>query len=239
MRKSALLIAAILALNGCSHITVLRTKEIKAESSLLRARLDSLQAILLDKQRTVDELLRLIRADQQVHFEELEKKISDLETTLSESQYRLSKIDEKTADFQKKLDAKMQADSVAGQSKIAEIKKLFQIAGGDFAAGRFDIALSGFQDLAARFPDSPEGQEMQYWMGECHYAKKSYDNAEKSYLLYIKQNPQGAKVCPALYKLGFCYEMLDKGKSKTVVWKKLLEQCPDSHEAKLVKDQAK
>lgn len=223
------------SLQGCSSITVLRTRELHAVRDSLSIEIDSLRKKLNDEQLTQSEMLRLIRADLQVRFSELEKKISDLDSRLSENQYRLSKIDEKTGQFQKKLEEKLNADSVALLAKKAEVEKLFQIASGDFNAGRFDIALSGFKDLMVRFSDFPIGQEAEYWVAECRYAEKKYDEAEKGYLQYLKDSPEGPMVCASLYKLGLCYEKLNKSKSKDLVWKKLGEQCPDSDEAKIVK----
>ena len=69
--------------------------------------IDSLKTKLLEEQQAQEELLRLIRADQQVRLSELEKQVADVGSGLSESQYRLSKIDEKTADFQRQLETKL------------------------------------------------------------------------------------------------------------------------------------
>ena len=231
--------SALTLFQGCSSLTVLRTREMYGVRDSVRAKIDTLQKSLQEAQHTQDEMLRLIRADQQMHFSELEKRVSDLESRLSENQYRLTKIDEKTADFQKRLEQKLASDSVAVQSKSAEIDKLFQVAKGDFNAGRFDIAKNGFEDLSARFPDSPQGQEAQYWIAECGYAKKDYDAAEKAYLLYIKDYPQGPQISTSLYKLGLSYEGLRKTKSKDLVWKKLVDQYPESQEAGLVKTRGK
>jgi TolA-binding protein len=224
---------------GCSSITLLRTQELRDVRDSLRTEIDALQKKIGDEQLTQSEMLRLIRADLQVRFSELEKKVSDLDNRLSESQYRLSKIDEKTGQFQKKLEEKLNADSAQLESKKAEVEKLFQIASGDFSAGRFDIALNGFKDIMARFSDFPLGQEAEYWVAECWYAGKNYEDAEKNYLQYIKDSPQGTKLCGALYKLGLAYEKQNKHKSKELAWKKLAEQCPDSDEAKLVKGKTK
>lgn len=241
MKKDTVILLFLLftlpLISGCSYITVLRTKEMKAQSDTLYLRIDSLNHEILEKQATQDELLRLIRADLQLRFNELEKKLADLSSGISESQYRLSRLDEKTADFQKQLQAKLAAESLAVASKNEEIHKLFQIATSDFSAGRFDIAKSGFQDLIERFPESEDAKEAQYWIAECNYAKRHYETAQKEYLLYIKQNPQGAKVCVALYKLGLAYDKSGKSKSRDLVWKKLNDQCPDSEEAKLTKSQ--
>lgn len=229
----------VASFQGCSSITLLRTQELRDVRDTLRVEMEALQKKIADEQLTQSEMLRLIRADQQVRFSELDKKISDLDNRLSENQYRLSKIDEKTGQFQKKLEEKLDADSAQSLEKKAELEKLFQIASGDFSAGRFDIALNGFKDLMVRFSDYPKGQEAEYWVAECRYAGKSFAEAEKGYLQYIKDSPQGAKVCASLYKLGLCYEKLDKSKSRELVWKKLEEQFPDSDEAKIVKAETK
>lgn len=242
-RKIILAVVAVFTLasfQGCSNLTMLRTKELRA----IQTRVDSLnneisttQKKLLEEQKTQSELLRLIRADQQVRFNELDRKVSNIEGNLSESQHRLSKIDQKTAEFNKRLEAKLIADSIAANSRAAEIEKLFQIAMSDFNAGRYDISLSGFTDLVSQFPESPLAQESEYWIAECRYAKKEYAESEKEYLKYFKKYPQGSKVCVSLYKLGLVYDKQGKTKSKTMVWKKLIEQCPDSQEAKVVQAQ--
>ncbi|MCU0609084.1 MAG: tetratricopeptide repeat protein [Chitinispirillaceae bacterium] len=235
MAASAVLSAMLL--NSCSYVNVLRTQEIYAVRDSLVFRIDSLRIEFSRAQKTQDEMLRLIRADQQVRFSELERKIAEVGSGISESQYRLSKIDEKTVNFQKKIEAKLVSDSLVSSSKDMEIEKLFQIATADFNAGRFDIAISGFRDLSVRFAGSPQGQESGYWIGECAFAQKAYADAESSLLLYVKLNPSGKKLCSALYKLGLCFEKQEKVKSKEMVWKKLVEQCPDSNEAQLVKNQ--
>ena len=221
-------------LQGCSSLTVLRTREIVAVQDSIKIELAAMEKRLADQQQQQNEMLRLIRADQEIRFAELERNVQDLGSNLSENQYRLSKIAENTADVQKQLETKLSADSVATAGHAQEVEKLFQIASGDFNAGRFDIARSGFQDIAARFPDAPQGRDAQFWIGECRYAKKEYGDAASAFLLYIRDVPQGAKSCAALYKLGLCYGKTDKKKSRDLVWKKLLEQCPGTNEADLV-----
>jgi len=230
--RTALVVSILLP--GCSSVTVLRTQELIVLRDSLGVQMDSLQKKTGEEQATQSEMLRLIRADLQVRFSDLEKRIADLDNRLNENQYRLSKIDEKTGQFQKTLEEKLNADSAQLGSKKAEVEKMFQIASGDFNAGRFDIAIGGFKDIMVRFSDFPKGQEAEYWVAECLYAQKNQAEAEKGYLQYIKDSPQGNKVCASLYKLGLCYEKFDKKKSKDLVWKKLVDQFPDSDEAKIV-----
>lgn len=241
-----LLLPAVLAsvwlfgYSGCSNITMLRTQELRAVQAhvdSLNTKLTSLQSKIMEEQKAQSEMLRLMRADNQVRFDEISGKVANIEGNLSENQDRLSKIDQKTADVKKQLEAKLAADSVAANSRSAEIEKLFQVAMGDFNAGRYDIAINGFKDLSSQFPDSPQAQESDYWVAECNYAKKEYTDAEGSYINYIKRYPQGNRMCAALYKLGLTYEKQKKVKSRDIVWNKLIQQYPDSQEAKVVKKQ--
>lgn len=223
-------------------MTMLRTKELRevgAGVDSLRNELVALQKIMYEEQKAQSELVRLMRADQQLRFGEIDRKVSEIASNLNENQFRISKIGETTAEFQKKFEARLAADSLAGSSRDAEIEKLFQIAMSDFNAGRYDVAVKGFQDLVGQFPESPSAQDAEYWLAECHYARRSWRAAEQAYVSYVKKYPQGARLCVALYKLGLAYEKQDKGKSRTMVWKKALEQCPDSPEIQTIRLQMK
>ncbi|NLL14426.1 MAG: tetratricopeptide repeat protein [Fibrobacter sp.] len=230
------LLFTVLQFQGCTNLTMLRTqelREVKAQVDSLQSELTSMQKKMLEEQKNQSEVLRLLRADLQIRFNELDRKVSTIDGNLSESQFRLSKIDEKTAEFNKRLEAKLIADS----SRSSETEKLFQLAMNDFNAGRYDIAMSAFQNIVNQFPESSLAQDAQYWIAECFYATKKYSDAEKTYLSYIRNYPQGSKLCVSLYKLGLVYERQKKDKSKTLAWKKLVEQCPDAQETRVVKAQ--
>jgi TolA-binding protein len=238
MKKTGTLTAIVflaVVFQSCSYITVLRTQELNAVKDSLQAEITRLERKIDEQGRTQDELLRFIRADQQTRFSDLEKQIGSFGSDLSENQYRLSRIDEKTADVKRQLEAKLASDSLTVTTRGAEIEKLFRMATADFNAGRYDIARRGFRDISSRFPESAQGQESEYWAGECLYAQKEFADAESALLLYIKKFPQGTKACVALYKLGLCYDRRDKKKSRDLVWKKLLDKCPDTPEARIVK----
>ncbi len=212
---------------------------VQARVDSLHSELSQMQKQMLEEQKSQSELLRLIRADQQVRFNEIDRKVSTIDGNLNENHARLSKIDEKTAEFNKKLEAKLAADSAVAQSYAVEIEKLFQISMNDFNAGKYDVAVAGFKDFLNQYPESSMASEAEYWIAECLYAKRDYPEAEKAYMSYIKKYAQGNKISVALYKLGLVYSRQNKDKSKAMVWKKLVDQYPDSQEAQVVKAQQK
>ena len=219
---------------GCSHITMLRTeelREVQAHVDTLKMEMTAVQEEMLQQQKAHNELLRLIRADQQVRFIELSHKVNSIEGSLSESQQRLTVIDRKTEDLKERWDEKAREDSLVQSLQDAELTKLFQIAHDDFMARRYDLAIRGFEDIRNQYPDSPLAEDAAYWIAECYYAEGRPDEAKKAYTDYIKAYPEGKKMCVALFKLGKIFEKKGQDKSRRMVWKKLIERCPDSEEA--------
>ena len=225
--------------SGCSSITLLRIQELKEVQSRvdsLRMEVAARDEILQKEQKSQNELLRLIRADMQVRFEELGQKVSSLEGNLSESKYKLTMIDKKTQEIQEQWKAKTAADSIAGTQKKAEVDKLFQIAYGDFMAGRYDLAANGFLDLINQYPESSSSDEAAYWYAECFFGKKDFDKAEQLYTDYLRKFREGKKVCASLYKLGLVFEVKKLPEKRKLVWQKLISTCPESKEATAAKE---
>ena len=231
--------ACAIVQTGCSSITMIRIKELKEVQyhvDSLKVELSAAQQELLKAEKNQDELLRLIRADQQVRFDEIGQRISSLEGGLSESKYKLSQIDKKTEEFQEQWKAKTQADSSMTAKKITQMDKLYQIAYGDFTAGRFDLAANGFVDFIKQFPEAPLADDASYWLAECWHGKKDLEKAELAYSDYLRKYREGKKVCTALYKLGLVFESKKQPDKRKMVWQKLISACPSSSEANIAKD---
>ncbi len=229
----------LVSTSGCSRITLLRIEELKAVESRIdstRAQLSLFQDAITKQQKDEYELIRLLRADQQLRFSEIDRKVESIAGNLSESQQRLSQIDKKTQEFKSKWEEKAKADSLAVKQKVDETAKFYQLATDDFNAKRYELAIGGFKDFKVRYPESPLIDEATYFIAESYYLLNNYQAAEEALLGYIKTYPQGKKICSALHKLGLVFELAKKDKSRDMVFKKLLEQCPDSDEATILKN---
>ena len=145
-------------------------------------------------------------------------------------------IDKKTQEMQEQWKAKAAADSADATQKKTQVDKLYQIACGDFNAGRFDLAANGFLDLVNQYPESPTADEAAYWYAECFFGKKEYEKAEQLYTDYLRKYRDGKKVCASLYKLGLVFEIKKALEKRKLVWQKLISTCPDSPEAKAAKE---
>jgi len=236
--------------NGCTSLTVLRIREIKAVEAHVDslkiemntklndkfAALDSSIAAMNKEQQNQTEILRLIRADEQVSFESVEQKIMALQENLMESKSKLTQIASKAQEIQDQWTAKAIADSMTTIRQNAQIQKLYEIAFSDFSAGRFDLAANGFADFIRKFPDAPQVDEATYWNAECYYNKKDLVKAEQLYTDYLRVFRDGKKTCATLYKLGLIFESKKQSDKSKMVWEKLIATCPESDEAALAKN---
>jgi len=215
----------------------LRADVVSAQTKLIeeQKRLLAEQSVMLEEQKTASEMLRLMRADLLVRFNEIDRKVSAIERNLSESQSRISSLDKKTSELSSSLKQKLASDEDAANQRKVQVEKLFEIAMSDFNAGRYDLAVSGFTDFVRQFPDASQTPDAEYWIAEARFAKKDYETAEKEYMQFIKKYPDGAKSCAVFYKLGLVYEQQEKKKSMDMVWNNLLQRCPDTQEAQAVK----
>jgi TolA-binding protein len=80
----------------------------------------------------------------------------------------------------------------------------------DYFAGRYDMAIKGFDEFLKRFPTSPDAASAQYSIGESYFLLGKFKEAVDAYALVIKNfrssNPD--VVADAYFKQGNAYENL-------------------------------
>lgn len=97
--------------------------------------------------------------------------------------------------------------------------------------GRFVEALRGFSDFLVRYADSPLAANAQYWLGECYYGQRQFQQAivefERVFTLY----PKSDKVAAALLKIGYSHLELKDPATAKAVFRQLVRLFPNSPEA--------
>ncbi len=120
--------------------------------------------------------------------------------------------------------------------KTIEPSEAYRQAKGDFDKGSFDLALAGFQNYIAQFPDTSLAASAQYWIGECFSAKKEYSKAIDAFGKVIKTYPKSEKVPGAKLKIGLTY-LSDKNNAKAKEYlNKVIKEHPGTNEAEIAKD---
>jgi len=82
--------------------------------------------------------------------------------------------------------------------------------------GKYQQAITAFNNFQQTYPDSIYGANAQYWLGEAYSVTRDYKTALAEFQKVVGQYPQSNKVEGAMLKIGYTYyEMRDWASAKT------------------------
>ena len=226
MRLKSVALGAVLAsvvLSGCSSITVLRTKEMKAvgdeimtkndsaysslsaENAALRAELDSVKARL--------DAAALSQKRLQAEVTLLTKRMSDetvrRDTRQEEIIYRLDLLLGKSDKIlAKKVVVSGNAASTvmdADVEKMVEAETMFNTAHSDYHRGEYKLAYNGFKQVYELVKKGEMAESALYWMSLCLIEANQAEKARTLLTNLVDSNPQGLKACAGMFKLASLY----------------------------------
>jgi len=115
--------------------------------------------------------------------------------------------------------------------------QLFAAAYSDYSRGNYDLAIGEFRQYVETYPTSEMADNAQYWVGECYYGKKKFNEAiaefEKVSLLF----PKGDKIPAARFKKGMAMMELGQTDAARAEFAAIIRLYKTSNEAVLAKQQ--
>lgn len=87
-------------------------------------------------------------------------------------------------------------------------QKMYDASWEDYTAGRYDLAIQGFNEFISYFPQSTLAAQAQFNIGQSYSAQNKYPDARDAYQKVITNYPQSDVGADAYYKLGQTYEQL-------------------------------
>ena len=112
---------------------------------------------------------------------------------------------------------------------------LFRSAQNDYASGRYDLAIEGFEEFLEKFPAAPDAASAQLHIGESYYQKKMCQQAIPAYQKVVDSYRSSDAVPDALLMLGVCNSDLNRRTQATTFYERVIKQYPDSAAALLAK----
>jgi tol-pal system protein YbgF len=232
---------AALLLSGCAtrrEIVRLKNQADFLQESNQRleergARLDSLLAEQI-------ELTNRLRADLATTLSGMDERMGIVESKLEDLGHRFPELSRKMEQVKREISTtKKDTASAADTSSVmvnVDPKQLYDAAYLDLTKGNYDLAVTGFSNYLKYFPETEQAANAQYWLGECHYAKKNYTRAAIEFHKVLENYSTGTKVPSALYKLGLSLlELKSVGQAKKYL-QELAEKYPHTQEAKLASE---
>jgi tol-pal system protein YbgF len=122
------------------------------------------------------------------------------------------------------------------QVGVDEAAKMYQDGYSSYLQGKYELAISTFKEFLDKFKDHPLSENCNYWIGECYYGLKDYQQAKIALEYVITTYPKGNKYVSAKLKLALTYYNLgDKNKAKSLLVE-ILKNYPQSEEASVARE---
>lgn len=115
-------------------------------------------------------------------------------------------------------------------------QEAYSVAYNDYLKGNYDLAIDSFKLYRQQFPESPLADNALYWIGECRYSQRKYEEAIDAFDELIVAYPQGDKAAAAHLKKGLSFIELGRKPEALAALKLLVAKYPLEEESRIAQD---
>jgi tol-pal system protein YbgF len=115
-------------------------------------------------------------------------------------------------------------------------QEAYSMAYNDYLKGNYDLSVDGFKLYRQQFPASPLADNALYWIGECRYSQRKFDEAIDAFDELILGYPQGDKAAAAHLKKGLSFIELGRKAEAMAALKILVAKYPLEEESRIAQD---
>ncbi len=182
-----------------------------------------------------DDLVSRVR-ELEIMTKNLEKKLTDVNTQMS-AEKALTEQRAKAAE-QKAREEALDAAKAAEKAKkkhasSAGVKDAYMSAYSIYRKGRIKEARDKFNLVLSDYPANEYSDNARFWIAETYYQEGNYEDAILAYEELFRKNPDSDKVPGAMLKQGLAFYALKDKKTGRIVLEKLIDQFPESEQARL------
>lgn len=241
-------LVALLALTGCSQMTVLRTHELRR----LGEQIEQSRQEVSQLQKSVDDLnlqqggsTSKMRADLTSMLTDLQAQIGRLHAEIDETQHRLGQLNQKLERLEGRKVIVTPADTTSKGGKTGQTMKvvpgldlehMFGQAREDFIRGRYDLAYQGFRAIYEKDDAGAWREQSLFWMAECLWKGDKPDRALELYARVHTEFPEGSLGCASRLKTGLIHDQLEDITRRNEALNQVIAECPSTNEAARAKD---
>ncbi|MCK7525126.1 MAG: tol-pal system protein YbgF [Ignavibacteriales bacterium] len=115
-------------------------------------------------------------------------------------------------------------------------QEAYSVAYNDYLKGNYDLAVDSFKLYRQQFPESPLADNALYWIGECRYSQRKFEEAIDAFDELIVAYPQGDKAAAAHLKKGLSFIELGRKPEALAALKLLVAKYPLEEESRIAQD---
>lgn len=121
----------------------------------------------------------------------------------------------------------------AQNTVIQSPDSIYYTAYSDYLKKNYQLAIDGFKQFIQYYPNHGLADNAYYWIGECYYTQKMYQDAINTFSEIINNHQSGDKIPDATLKKGFTLIEMGKQAQGIDTLKELISKFPLTDEAKL------
>ena len=115
-------------------------------------------------------------------------------------------------------------------------QRMFDASFDDYSAGRYDLAIQGFESFIQAFPRLTQAADAQYNIGMSYFNQNKWTDARDAFQKTIQDYPQATdRVADAYYKLGQTFEQLKQVDNAKRAYETLVQRFPTAFAANQAK----
>ena len=168
------------------------------------------QKLLIDNLIETTRILREKADDTNVRLSSVTQELQALRQTISTMPAPSTVLTPPTGDPATGDPAAQSAPAATGPPPNVSPTQWYERVFGDYAAGQYDLAIAGFESFIRAYPNSPQADDAQLYIGNSLFNDGKFQEAAQAYLKVISDYPKGDTVPTAYYKLGQTYENLQQ-----------------------------
>ncbi|MBN1474017.1 MAG: tol-pal system protein YbgF [Syntrophaceae bacterium] len=132
--------------------------------------------------------------------------------------------------------SKLEGDATGTNSSKASAKdRAYSSAYQTFKDGNYSKARTEFQNFLTNYPKSEYSDNAQFWIGECYFFEKKYEQAILEYEKVVKNYPGGSRVAYALLKQGLSFLNLGDKTSSKLLLQQVIKDYPNTNQARIAR----
>lgn len=205
--------------------------------------LSSLRAIN-DSIASLNLRLTRLRAETQADVRNMRQEVNQMLEVTGQSERRIRELREQVDRRSRPPEPAPAASTANGDTTTASQPvpsapgpdELLQIGRDQLTRGGNSAARAAFTDLLARYPESEQASEAQFFLAEAHAAEGSTAAADSAYATVVAKYPTSTRAATALYKRGVMAQTAGRRTAARRLFNELIAQYATSDEAELARE---
>jgi tol-pal system protein YbgF len=109
----------------------------------------------------------------------------------------------------------------------------------DYLSNNLELAIEGFQEFVAKFPEAPDAPKAQYYVGLSYHDQRRYKDAIAAFGKVITTYKDSEWVAQAYFSQGGAYEALKQPGAARAAYQNVIKLFPNSTEALMAQQRLK